>query len=254
MGSLPRSITSSPSSLFLMQLDSSFPIVRHCKTWTSVLMPPESRIGWRDEDVGAILEQTLNQGTGVVKVHRYLHVSRVTPMVTPRVPGLARLHADTKLEGQWVPLFGFIRILISNWLYLTSNWHYFVFVEWINSPRIRSFVEKRFLFSKKKSSKFGGFPCSRAPLFCTVDGTPQAIDCLPHFQAIACAPHLLIVNCDRWSSVGPRLRGLVLNTCGESGSTAFSVAARRTSSCRTMHIYRYIYVSTYVYIYIYIHL
>ena len=31
MGSLSRSITSSLSSLLLMQLDSSFPIVRQCK-------------------------------------------------------------------------------------------------------------------------------------------------------------------------------------------------------------------------------
>jgi len=43
----------------------------------------------------------------------------------------------------------------------------------------------------------------------------------------------LIVNYDRWSPVGPSLRGLVLNTCGESGSSAFSVRGRRTSSCKT---------------------
>jgi len=36
-----------------------------------------------------------------------------------------------------------------------------------------------------------------------------------------------------WSPVGPSLRGLVLNMCGESGSSAFSVGGRRTSSCRT---------------------
>ena len=40
-----------------------------------------------------------------------------------------------------------------------SNWHYFVFVEWIHFPWIRTFVEKRFhgLFSKRRIRNLGVF-------------------------------------------------------------------------------------------------
>jgi len=45
-------------------------------------------------------------------------------------------------------------------LYLISNWHCLCFWSGFNSPRIRTFVEKRFqrLFSKKKGSKSGVVP------------------------------------------------------------------------------------------------
>jgi len=79
---------------------------------------------------------------------------------------------------------------------------------------------------------------SRAPLFCICSSNSRLTPLMTTTSYCLCPPlspgfSLLIVNYDRWSPVGPSLHVLVLNTCGESGSSAFGVGARRTCSCRT---------------------
>jgi len=77
---------------------------------------------------------------------------------TPVAGSILRPLSHPKLE-KWVHIFHISRFQVL--LYFTSNWHYFVFVDWIHlfiSPRIRTFVEKcsHYLFSEKKGSKSGG--------------------------------------------------------------------------------------------------
>ena len=79
---------------------------------------------------------------------------------TPVAGSILRPLSHPKLE-KWVHIFHISRFQVL--LYFTSNWHYFVFVDWIHlfiSPRIRTFVEKCFhcLFFKKKCWKSRGVP------------------------------------------------------------------------------------------------
>ena len=79
---------------------------------------------------------------------------------------------------------------------------------------------------------------SRAPLFRICSANSRLTPLMATTSYCFCPPlspgfSLSIVNYDRWSPVGPSLHALVLNTFGESGSSAFGVGARRTCSCQT---------------------